>query len=66
MQIYMQIYITCFIISAAITFFILYMIGPKPETIIKYPSIENKLSDLYVDDKNVCYRYKTKEIQCPQ
>ncbi|ATZ80775.1 hypothetical protein BMW23_0729 [Bodo saltans virus] len=53
-----------FIVSALITFLILYIISPKPEIILKYPSVKDKVSDMYVDDKGVCYRYHTKEINC--
>ncbi len=60
----MEIILTIFLISLAITFFVLYLINPQPEIIIRYPKVDEELSRLYVDDKNVCYRYKTKEIKC--
>lgn len=60
----MEIKLTIFFATVAITFFILYLINPKPEIIIRYPKVTEELSRLYVDDKNVCYRYKTKEITC--
>jgi len=46
------------------TFIILYIFYTEPKVILKYPKIDQPLSDLYVDDKNICYRYKTKEIHC--
>lgn len=51
-----------FIISMLITMFILYILYPEPEVMVKYPSLTEKLSDVYVDDNNVCYRYKRNEI----
>ena len=62
----MEIILTIFLITVAITFFILYLINPTPEVIIRYPKVDEKLSGLYVDDKNVCYRYKTREVAAPQ
>ena len=60
----MEIILTIFLVSIAITFLVLYLIGPKPKIIIKYPNVDEKLSRLYVDDNNVCYRYKTKKVAC--
>jgi hypothetical protein len=48
--------------SMFITMFILYILYPDPEIIVKYPNPNQELSDVYVDDNNVCYRYKRKEI----
>lgn len=60
----MQIILLYFLLSIVITFTILYIYNPKPQVILKYPTHEKLLSDLYMDDKNVCYRYKTKEVSC--
>lgn len=60
----MEIIISVFLLSVVVTFLILYLISPKPQVIMKYPNTDKKLSDLYVDDNNVCYRYKTKEVRC--
>ena len=54
-----------FIISVLITFIVLYIISPEPEVIIKYPKTTDQLSSLYKDDHDICYRYKTKEVECP-
>lgn len=61
----MEIYLIYFLSSVIITFFILYLISPKPQVILKYPNYDKKISNLYIDDNNVCYRYKTKEVKCP-
>ena len=58
----MEILIEYLLISMAITFVILYMFAPKPKVILKYPSIKDDVSDLYVDENNVCYRYHKKQI----
>ena len=52
-----------FIGAMFITMFILYLMCPKPEIIIKYPLPEQEVSDVYVDDNNVCYRYHRREIK---
>jgi hypothetical protein len=53
-----------FIISVIVTMIILYILSPPPQIIIKEPNINQDTSDLFVDDNNVCYRYKTREIKC--
>ncbi|ARF09289.1 hypothetical protein Catovirus_2_238 [Catovirus CTV1] len=47
-----------------ISFLILYIISPAPQVVIKNPSVNNDISDLYVDDSGVCYRYKRQKIKC--
>jgi hypothetical protein len=59
----MQLRIEYFITTLFLTMFILYLMYPKPEVIIKHPSPEQNISDVYVDDNNVCYRYHRKEIK---
>jgi len=53
-----------FILTLFITFFILYLFKPDPKVIIKYPNMNNDVSDLYVDDNNVCYKYHKTDINC--
>ena len=62
----MEIYLIYFLISVILTFTILYIYSPEPQVILKYPKHDKKISDLYIDDNNVCYRYKTNEVQCPK
>jgi hypothetical protein len=38
---------------------ILYIIAPKSEIILKYPNESN----VYIDNNNVCYKYKKKYIK---
>ena len=60
----MKILIIYFLISILISFTVLYLLSPEPKIIIKYPKIEDKVSGLYVDDNNICYRYHKEEIKC--
>ncbi len=36
---------------------------PEPEVMIKHPYPEHEMSDVYVDDNDVCYRYHRNEIK---
>jgi hypothetical protein len=58
----MEIYWNYFIISVIITFIIVYFTRPEPKKIVKYPSADDQLSSLYIDDNDVCYKYHRKEI----
>lgn len=58
----MQLVPVYFISAIFITMFILYIIYPDPEVIVKYPNLDQELSDVYVDDNNICYRYKRIEV----
>jgi hypothetical protein len=49
--------------SMFITLFILYILYPEPKVIIKHPSPSEEISDIYVDDNDVYYKYHRKEIQ---
>ena len=51
------------IISMFISMLILFMFDPEPKIIVKHPSPNNKISDMYVDDKGVHYKYHRKEIK---
>ena len=55
-----------FVLSLFIGFLILYLLFPEPQIIIKNPSVNDELSELYVDDNKVCYRYKREEVECPK
>lgn len=61
----MQIITEYFLLAIFITFFVLYMTSPEPKIILKYPSVKNKVSDIYKDDNGICYRYHRNEIKCP-
>lgn len=61
----MQIILEYFLLAVLITSIILYITYPKPKVILKYPSLHDNVSDVYVDDNNICYRYHKKETRCP-
>jgi hypothetical protein len=52
-----------FILAIFTTMLVLYIIQPEPEILIKYPSPQQSMSDVYVDDDGVCYRYKRQEVK---
>jgi len=53
-----------FVLSMFLGFFVVYMITPVPKLVIKYPNIKNPDDTLYMDDNNVCYRYKKEKVDC--
>lgn len=59
----MKIIPTYFISAMFLTMFILYLLYPQPDVIVKYPSPDKDISDVYVDDNNVCYRYHRREVK---
>jgi len=58
----MRILIEYFILSAFLTMFILYLVNPSPRVIVRLPDPKKDISDLYVDDKSVHYRYHRVKI----
>jgi hypothetical protein len=60
----MKIILEYFIAAVFITAIILYFLYPNPKVILKYPSTTQNISDLYVDENNICYRYHRKEVNC--
>ena len=54
-----------FLISLAVGLFIVYISSPKFELIKVYPTPENEDKYLYQDKGGTCYRFKSKEINCP-
>ncbi len=54
-----------FFISLAIGFFIYYILAPPKRVIIKYPTPENSDKLTYKDEAENCYKYKVKEVDCP-
>ena len=58
----MEIILLYFIIGMFVTMLILYFTGPEPQIIIRYPKITEDISDTYIDNKGVCYKYHKIEI----
>jgi hypothetical protein len=46
--------------------FLVYIITPTPELIIKYPTPENAKELVFEDDSQNCYKFYTQEVPCPQ
>lgn len=60
----MEILIDYLLISFFVTYLIIYITYPKPKIVLKYPKINDKVSNLYIDNNDICYRYHRKEIKC--
>ena len=53
-----------FFISLFIGLFAVYITAPKPNVIFKYPTIKTAHDITYIDEKNVCYKYVPKPVNC--
>jgi hypothetical protein len=51
------------ILSMLITFLLLLALYPKQKRIMKYPDINNPISDLYIDENDICYKYHREEYK---
>ena len=51
------------ITSIFVTMLVLYIIHPDPIVIVKHPSPLDEISDVYIDDNDVCYRYYREEYK---
>lgn len=51
-------------LSFFICMIILYLYMPEPIVVIREPNIEDSISGLYIDDNNVCYKYRREQIKC--
>lgn len=60
----MKIEPTYFLLSVFITTLFLYFTYPSPKLIIKEPNIKERVSDTFLDDNGVCYKYYRKNIKC--
>lgn len=61
----MKIIIEYLLAAVFVTFLVLYMTSSKPRVVLKYPNLKNDVSEMYVDDNNVCYRYHKTQVKCP-
>lgn len=53
-----------FFISLCIGLFFVYIFSSQPEIIMKYPTPDTENDLIYQDKNDVCYKYKSKEVQC--
>jgi hypothetical protein len=58
----MKIIPSYFLITVFLTMLVLYLMYPEPQIVIKYPNPNDPVSDVYVDENDVCYRYYRNEI----
>ena len=61
----MKFYPIYFFIALLVGFFAIYIITPPPKVVLKNPTPQNAKNITYIDDNNVCYKYKEKQIDCP-
>ena len=54
-----------FIISLAFGLFMVYVKAPELTTIYVYPNPDNEDKILYKDHTDTCYKFKSKEVKCP-
>jgi hypothetical protein len=51
-------------LSFAIGMFLVYIVAPPPEIVLKFPSPYNAEKVLYRDKSNTCYRYHSEKVSC--
>lgn len=54
-----------FLLSLFVGLFFCYIFTPTPDIIVKYPTPENANKLIFEDDSSNCYKFITKEIDCP-
>jgi hypothetical protein len=54
-----------FILSLTIGFFIVYIFGPRPTILYKYPTPDNENKTIYLDNVDNCYQYHSEKVSCP-
>lgn len=55
-----------FIVSFCVGLFYVYCMYRNPDVIIKYPTPEDAHQTIFKDDADNCYRFQTKEVDCPK
>lgn len=53
------------IVGMFVTFLIIYMMYPDPKVVYVNPRVSEKISNVYRDENNVCYRYHRSDVTCP-
>lgn len=54
-----------FLIAFAVGIFVVYVQAPDLTTIYVYPNPDNEDKVLYKDHTDTCYKFKSKEVKCP-
>jgi|LakMenE18May11ns_1017448.scaffolds.fasta_scaffold8965404_2 hypothetical protein len=55
-----------FIIAFGIGILLNYISIAPPKTVIKYPTPDNSNKIIYKDTAETCYKYNSKEVDCPK
>jgi hypothetical protein len=54
------------IIALGVGILLNYLSVAPPKIVIKYPTPDNADKLIFKDTADTCYKYKTKEVQCPK
>lgn len=54
-----------FLLSLCFGLFLCYITSPIPDIIIKYPTPENSEKEIYKDNADNCFKFKSIEVKCP-
>ena len=54
-----------FFLALAVGLLYTYLSTPYPKIVYKFPTPYNAGKITYVDEANVCYKYKVNKVQCP-
>jgi hypothetical protein len=55
-----------FFVSLAVGFLAVYVMAPKPQIVVKFPSPQNAGKIVYKDNSNTCFVYKADSVSCPR
>jgi len=53
-----------FLISLCVGIFLVYILSYQPQIIMRFPTPYNENTTIYKDKNEVCYKYKSKEVNC--
>lgn len=53
-----------FLVSFAVGIFVVYIMTPPPDVVLKFPSPYNAGKVTYMDKSNTCYQYEAQSVEC--